>query len=336
MDYRTLGRTGVQVSPLCLGTDNYGNPTPEDEAIRIIDVALDGGINFIDTANSYGGGSGGESERVIGKALKANGRRDQVILATKVHYPVGPGPNDRGNSRLHILRACEESLRRLQTDCVDLYQTHRPAFDVPLDETLRALDDLVRAGKVRYIGSSTAPAWHVMEAIMVSELKGYVRFVCEQSPYNLLDRRIENELVPLCQRHGLGLITWSPLAMGMLAGRYARADAPPDDSRAVVRGGIYAERVTPRGVEVGNRFAALARDHGYDPAQLAVLWVKEQPGITAPIVGPRTLGQLRNLLPVLEMTLPAEVRAACDELAPPGSVVASFFNTAPWMKWRFV
>ena len=335
MDYRTLGRTGVQVSPLCLGTDNYGNPTPDDEALRIIDAALDGGINFIDTANTYGA-SGGESERIIGKALKANGRRDQVILATKVHYPVGPGPNDRGNSRLHILRACEDSLRRLQTDYIDLYQTHRPALDVPLDETLRAFDDLVRAGKVRYIGSSTAPAWHVMEAIMVSELKGYVRFVCEQSPYNLLDRRIENELVPLCRRHGLGLITWSPMAMGMLAGRYARADAPPDDSRAVVRGGIYAERVTPRGVEVGNRFAALARAHGYDPAQLAVLWVKDQPGVTAPIVGPRTLTQLRNLLPVLEMALPDELRAACDELAPPGGVVASFFNTAPWMKWRFV
>ena len=336
MDYRTLGRTGVQVSPLCLGTDNYGNPTPEDEAIRIVDAALDGGINLIDTANNYGSGYGGESERTIGKALKANGRRDRVILATKVYYPVGPGPNDRGNSRLHILRACEDSLRRLQTDCIDLYQTHRPALDVPLDETLRAFDDLVRAGKVRYIGSSTAPAWHIMEAIMVSELKGYVRFICEQSPYNLLDRRIENELVPLCRRHGLGLITWSPMAMGMLAGRYARADAPPDDSRAVVRGGIYAERVTPRGVEVGNRFAALARAHGYDPAQLAVLWAKEQPGITAPIIGPRTLDQLRNLLPVLDMTLPDEVRAACDELAPPGSVAASFFNTAPWMKWRFV
>ena len=333
MNYRTLGRSGLKISPLCLGTDNFANPTPEEEAARIIDLALDAGINIIDTSNSY---AKGECERIIGRALKANGRRDEVILATKFHYPTGTGPNDRGNTRHHLMRACEESLRRLQTDHIDLYQTHRPDFEVPLDETLRGLDDLVRAGKVRYIGSSTAPAWHVLEAIMVSEFKGYVRFTSEQSPYNLLDRRIENELVPMCQRHGLGLITWSPLAMGMLAGRYTSADAPPADSRIALRGGIYAERVTTRGVEVGNQFAALARARGFDPAQLAVLWVKEQPGISAAIVGPRTAEQLRNLLPVLEMSLSDEIRTDCDELVSPGSVVASFFNSAPWMKWKIL
>ncbi len=333
MDYRTLGRTGLQVAPLCLGTDNFVNPTPETEAIQIIERALDAGINLIDTSNNYGAG---ESERIIGKALHANGRRDEVILATKFHYPVGSGPNDRGNSRRHLIQACEDSLRRLQTDYIDLYQTHRPDFAIPLDETLRGLDDLVRAGKVRYIGSSTAPAWHVMEAIMVSELKGYVRFASEQSPYNLLDRRIENELVPMCQRHGLGLITWSPLAMGMLAGRYERADAPPTNSRAVLRGGIYAERVTAAGVTVGNQFAALASEHGLDPAQAAVLWVKDQPGITAPLIGPRTLAQLENLLPLLEQELPANLRNAADELVAPGGVVASFFNSAPWMKWKIL
>lgn len=333
MQYRTLGRSGLKVAPLCLGTDNFVNPTAEADALRIIDRALDAGINLIDTSNSY---KAGESERIIGKALQANGRRDQVILATKFHYPIGTGPNDRGNSRRHLIQACEDSLRRLQTDYIDLYQTHRPDFEIPLDETLRGLDDLVRAGKVRYIGSSTAPAWHVMEAIMVSELKGYVRFTAEQSPYNLLDRRIENELVPMCQRHGLGIITWSPLAMGMLAGRYHTADTPPSDSRAVLRGGIYAERVTQAGVAVGNRFAALAREQGYDPAQAAVLWVKDQPGITAPIIGPRTMEQLENLLPLLEQRLPDALRVAADELVPPGSVVASFFNSAPWMKWKIV
>lgn len=331
MDYRNLGRTGIKIAPLALGTDNFANPTPEDECVQIIEAALAAGINLIDTSNSY---AKGEAERVIGRALKANGKRDQVILATKVHYPTGPGINDRGNSRRHIVQACEASLQRLQTDYIDLYQTHRPALDIPLDETLRALDDLVTQGKVRYIGSSTAPAWHVMEALMTSEMKRYVKFVSEQSPYNLLDRRIENEMVPMCQAHGLSLLTWSPLAMGMLAGRYSSTDVPPTDSRAALRGGLYAERVTARGVAVGNQFAAMARQHGYDAAQLAVLWVKDQPGITAALIGPRTLAQLQHQLPVLEAKLPEAIREACDELAAPGSVIASFFNSAPWMRWK--
>ena len=333
MDYRLLGRTGVRVSPLVLGTDNFDNPTPEAEAARIIDTALDAGINLIDTANSY---RAGISEAMIGRALAANGRRDEVLIATKVHYPTGPGPNQQGNSRLHIIKACEDSLRRLQTDYIDLYQLHRPVMELPQDETLGALTDLVRQGKVRYIGSSTAPAWKVMEAIMVSELKQLARFVCEQPPYNLLDRRIENELVPMCQAHGLGIITWSPMAMGILAGRYADAAAYPADSRAQLRGGIYAERITRRGIEVGNAFVQLAADTGMTPAQLAVLWVKDQPGITAPIIGPKTVAQLAQLLPVLEMTLPDAVRRACDALVPPGHVAASFHNTAPWMKAKFV
>ncbi len=187
---------------------------------------------------------------------------------------------------------------------------------------------------MRYIGSSTAPAWKVMEALMVSELKGYVRFVSEQPPYNLLDRRIENELVPMCQAHGLGILPWTPLAMGVLAGRYADASAFPAGSRASLRGGIYAERVTARGVAVGNQFVQLANDHGIPPAQLAVLWVKDQPGITAPLIGPRTVEQLEHFLPVLEMQLDETIRLACDELVPPGSVAANFHNSAPWMKAR--
>ncbi len=330
MEYRILGRTGVKLSPLVLGTANFADPTPEVEAGQLLERAIDAGINLIDTGNSY---AAGESERIIGRALKQSGRRDQVLIATKAHYPVGAGPNDRGNSRLHLIKACQDSLERLQTDHIDLFQLHRPAFDIPLDETLGALDDLVRWGMVRYIGCSTHPAWKVQEAILLSEFKRYARFVSEQPPYNLLDRRIENELVPMCQANGLGIITWSPMAMGVLAGRYASIDFPAD-SRAALRGGIYAERVTSQGIEVGNRFVALARERGISASQLAVLWVKDQPGITAPIIGPRTAAQLEELLPVLEMTLDDETRAACDELVPPGSVVADFHNSADWMKMQ--
>lgn len=333
MDYRILGRTGVKVAPLCLGSDNFANPTPEAESIAIIDRATDAGINLIDTSNSY---AKGESERIIGRALAANGRRDQIMVATKVHYPTGPGPNDCGNSRLHLIKACEDSLRRLQTDHIDLYQLHRPSFELPIDETLSALTDLVRQGKVRYIGCSTTPAWKVMESIMASELKGYVRFVSEQPPYNLLDRRIENEMVPMCKEYQVGLLPWSPMAMGILAGRYADAENAPADSRATLRGGIYAERVTARGIEVGNKFVQLARDNGISPAQLAVLWVKDQPGITAPLIGPRTMEQLEHFLPVLDMRLSDQVREACDALVPPGSAVADFHNSAPWMKMQLV
>jgi 1-deoxyxylulose-5-phosphate synthase len=333
MEYRSLGRTGVKISALCLGGDNFGNPTSESESIAIINRSIDAGINFIDTSNSY---AKGESERIIGRALEQNGHRQQVLIATKAHYPVGPGPNDRGNSRLHLLSACEQSLRRLKTDYIDLYQLHRPSFDIPVDETLAALTDLVRQGKVRYVGSSTAPAWKVMESLMVSEMKGYVRFVSEQPPYNLLDRRIENELVPLSQAYGLGLLPWSPLAMGLLAGRYSEGSSYPADSRASMRGGIYADRITTRAILVGNKFVQLAQSVGMSPAQLAVLWVKDQPGITAPLIGPRTLGQLEHLMPVLEMSLDEALRAACDELVPRGSAVANFHNSAGWMQMQIL
>src|SRR5215211_7964902 len=181
--YRNLGRTGVQVSPICLGAMNFGGPTSEEDSVRIVDAAVDGGINFIDTANVY---NAGESERIVGQAFKQNGRRDQVVLATKAHGVMGPGPNDQGNSRYHLMRACEDSLRRLGTDHIDLYQIHRPSLEIPQDETLLALDDLVRSGKVRYIGCSTHPAWMVMEALMISERLGIARYISEQPPYNLL------------------------------------------------------------------------------------------------------------------------------------------------------
>jgi aryl-alcohol dehydrogenase-like predicted oxidoreductase len=329
MEYRMIGRTGIKVSPLVLGTDNFANPAPEGESARILDAAIEAGINLIDTSDSY---AQGECERIIGRALNAGGKRNRVLLATKVYYPTGPGPDDRGNSRAHIMKACEDSLRRLQTDCIDLYQLHRPDFTVPHEETLSALTDLVRQGKVRHIGSSTAPAWRVMEGLMISELNDFVRFVSEQPPYNLLDRRIENELIPMCRAHDIAVFSWSPMAMGLLAGRYTDPDSLPADSRAVQRGGIYAERLNRQAIETGRQFVRLANDYGISPARLAVLWVKEQAGITAPVIGPKTVEQLEHLLPVLTMKAPEGLFEACNRLVPPGSFVANFLNTSGWSK----
>ena len=333
MEYRPFGRTGVMVSPLCLGTLNFGGPTDERESLAIIEKAVAGGINCIDTANTY---NKGETERIVGRALKRMGNRDRVFLATKVFNTTGDGPNDRGVSRLHILRECENSLRRLQVECIDLYQLHRPSFEVPPDETLRALDDLVRAGKVRYIGTSTFPAWKIMEAIAISERLGLNRYVSEQPPYNLLDRRIENELVPLARAHGLAIIPWSPLAAGVLAGRYPVDGAMPEGSRGASGDQIYSDRITRAGAVVGEQLKAYAGRRGMTPAQLALLWVKEQPGITAPIVGPRTMGHLEAALSVMERRLDPEEAAFCDSLVPPGSSVADFHNTSGWMKKRAV
>jgi 1-deoxyxylulose-5-phosphate synthase len=328
MDYRYLGRTGVWVSPLCLGAMNFGDRTDAADSIRIIHAALDAGINIVDTANSY---NSGRSEEIVGQALQ--GRRANVILATKARTKVGPDRNDGGLSRRHIFQAVEDSLRRLNTDYIDLYQMHRPEPDVPIDETLGALTDLVRAGKVRYIGCSTHPAWMVMEALAVSERLNLARYVSEQPPYNLLDRRIENELVPLALKYRLALLPWAPLAQGLLAGRYPAGQALPPDSRAATQpSSIYAERIAARGIEAGQKFTALAQQVGKTPAQLGLLWCKDQPGITAPIFGPRTMEQLTDVLPVLEMTLTAEERAACDALVPPGGVVANFHNSSGWLK----
>lgn len=331
MEYRTLGRTGLKVSSLVLGTANFADPTPENEATEIVERAVDAGINLIDTGDNY---AGGECERYIGRALKKLGLRGRVLLGTKVHFPMGPGPNDCGNSRHHIIQGCEDSLRRLGTDYIDIYQIHRNDAETDQEETLEALNDLVRWGKVRYVACSTHPAWKVMQALAISQRRGFARYCLEQPPYNLLDRRIENELVPLCLDQGLGIIAWCPMAQGMLTGRYSSATAYPEDSRAGLRGGIYAERICSRGIEIGNEFVALAQRVGISPVQLAVLWVKDQPGITAPIIGPRTLDHLNDLLPVGDMALNEAVRKSCDELVPPGSVAADFHNSAEWMKMR--
>lgn len=327
MEYRRLGRTGVKVSALALGTANFGDPTHEEESGRILRRAIDAGINLIDTGNSY---ANGEAERIIGRALKEGGLRRQVCLSTKVFPPTGPRPNDRGSSRLHILQACQDSLDRLQTDYIDLYFIHRFDPDTHQEETLSALHDLVRSGRVRYAACSTYPAWRVMEALAISDQRGYVRYSCEQPPYNLLDRRIENELIPLCVEHDLGVIPWAPIAQGVLTGRYSDANDFPEGSRAAYRGGIYAERINQAGIDVGSRFVALAQEAGIPPIQLAVLWVKDQRGITAPIIGPRTIDHLEDYLPVGDMRLSDDLRRACDELVPPGTMVANFHNSAGW------
>ena len=333
MEHRLLGRTGVRVSPICLGTMNFGGPTPEKESLEIIARALDAGINFVDTANVY---TGGESERITGKALRDSGRRDQVVLATKVFVPVGPGINDQGGSRHHIIRACEDSLTRLGLDHIDLYQLHRPALDVAHDETLQAFDDLVRSGKVRYIGCSTHPAWKVMEALALSEKYSLHRYVSEQPPYNLLDRRIENELIPLCLEYHLAVLPWSPVAGGILTGRYRPDAKAPEGSRAANWGKRFATRVTDAGLSVADEVAKLAEARNMSASQLALLWVKDQPAVTAPIYGPRTMAHLEDALPVLDMVLADEDRAVFDALVPPGNAVADFHDSNNWYKGRLV
>jgi 1-deoxyxylulose-5-phosphate synthase len=330
MEYRQLGRTGVLVSPLALGAMNFGGPTGKEESIAIILRALAGGINFVDTSNSY---NNGESERLVGEALRQYGQRDQVFLATKVYNKTGEGPNDKGPTRFHMIKACEASLRRLQTDHIDLYQLHRPPLNMPQDETLRAFEDLVRAGKVIYIGCSTFPAWLIMEALSISERYGWVRYISEQPPYNLVDRRIENEIVPLCQRYGLAILPWSPLGGGILTGRYADGSVP-EGSRATHFGQLFRERITASARQVGIRVAEMAQERGLSAAQLALLWVKDQPGVTSPIIGPRTMGHLESFLPVLDMKLADADRPLFDALVHPGNAVADFYNSNDWMKAR--
>lgn len=329
MEYRALGRTGVQVSALCLGTMNFGARTGQTDSQRIIARAVETGINFIDTANIY---SGGESERIVGTAIGDIAGRDQLIIATKVFNPTGSGANDRGLSRMHIIRECENSLRRLNTDYIDLYQLHRADFRIPPDETLRALDDLVRHGKVRYIGTSTFPAWKVMEYLSESRASNLTRLVSEQPPYNLLDRRIENELVPLARDHGIAIIPWSPLAQGVLAGRYPSNTDFASDSRAAVHNPVWNERITEAGRKVGARLMEYAAERGTTAADIALTWVKDQPGITAPIVGPRTMEHLEVALAIADNHLNDEDRKFIDTLVPPGSAVSNFHNNSGWMK----
>ncbi len=328
MEYRSLGRTGVKVSSLCLGCMMFGGKTTPADSAAIIDRALDAGINFLDTANVY---SVGRSEEATGEALKRNGKRNGVVLATKVHGKMGPGPNDMNNTRRHIIEQCEASLRRLQTDWIDLYQIHRPQSDMPIDETLRAMDDLVRSGKVRYIGTSTFAAWQLVESRWASKEYALNRFVCEQPPYNLLDRRIERELLPMAQSYGIGTIPWSPLAGGLLTGKYSRDARPPEDSRYanIDANPMYRRRMNDAIWDVIEGLETIAKEKGVSLSQLSLAWVMHQPGVTSPIIGPRTMDQFEDNLKAVEVTITDDDRKAIDRVIRPGTHVSPYYE-ADW------
>ncbi len=325
MELRPLGRTGVKVSSLCLGCMMFGGKTNPDDSYAIIDKAIDQGVNFIDTANVY---SIGRSEEVTGEALTRNGRRNHVVLATKVHGVMGnEDPNMQGNSRRHIIEQCEASLRRLKTDWIDLYQIHRPQSDIPIDETLRALDDLIRAGKVRYIGSSTFSAWQLTEAYYVAKEMGTSRFICEQPPYNLLDRRIERELLPMAQTYGMAIIPWSPLAGGLLSGKYKRGEEPPEGARFADQSNpLYRRRLNDRIYDVIDGLQPIADEKGCTLSQLALAWVLHQPGVTAPIIGPRTMEQYDDNMKALDVEITDDDRKAINRIIRRGDSVAPFYE----------
>jgi aryl-alcohol dehydrogenase-like predicted oxidoreductase len=318
VEYRTLGSTGVRVSPLCLGAmmfGAWGNPDHED-SVRIIHRALDAGVNFVDTADVY---SSGESEEIVGKALK--GRRDQVVLATKVHGSMGDDPNERGNSRRWIVQECEASLRRLGTDWIDLYQIHRWDHDTDHDETLGALTDLVRAGKVRYLGSSTYPPSEIVAAQWVAEKRGRQRFVCEQPPYSMLVRGVEAEVLPVCRKYGMGVIPWSPLAGGWLSGGWRKGKEPPSSTRAQRLPQRYDLSIpaNQHKLEAAEALAQLAEEAGMSLIHMALAFVIRHPAVTAAIIGPRTMEQLESQLGSLDVQLDEAVLDRIDEIVPPGT-----------------
>jgi len=319
MDHRDLGSTGVKVSPLCLGAMMFGawGNTDHEDSIGIIHRALDAGINFIDTADVY---SRGESEEIVGKAL-AGGRRESVVLATKAHGTMGDDVNQFGNSRRWIVKEVEDSLRRLKTDWIDLYQIHRPEIDTDIDQTLGALTDLVSAGKVRAIGSSTFPAYQIVQAQWAAERRGRERFICEQPPYSMLIRRIEADVLPVCLQYGMGVIPWSPLAGGWLSGRYRKGgDSPGSSRRAQMIPSRYDMSLpgNQRKLEAAEALGELADEAGMPLIEMALGFVTSHPAVTAAIIGPRTMEQLESQLPALERTLSADVLDRIDEIVPPG------------------
>jgi aryl-alcohol dehydrogenase-like predicted oxidoreductase len=319
MEYRNLGRTGVQVSPLCLGTMMFGEwgNKDVDDSIRVIHRALDAGINFVDTADVY---SAGGSEEIVGKALK--GRRDDVVLATKFLMPMGTEPNHGGGSRRWIMTEVENSLRRLGTDHIDLYQVHRPSPTTDVDETLGALTDLVHQGKVRYIGSSSYSASQIVEAQVVSRERTLSRFVTEQPPYSILVRGIEEDILPTTQRYGMGTLTYSPLAGGWLSGTWRKDAAPTPTSTA--RPSARFDISTPanqRKLEIVDALATVAEEAGITLIELAIAFALNHPGVTSAIIGPRTMEQLESQLTGADLTLSTEVLDRIDELVAPGVTV---------------
>ena len=311
MEYTHLGRSGLLVSRLCLGTMNFGSRTAEAESHAIMDEALQLGINFFDTSNTYGGQRGeGITEQIIGRWLaQGGGRREQIVLATKVYGRMGEGPNERRLSAYHIRRACEESLRRLQTDHIDLYQMHHVDRDTPWEEIWQAMEQLVREGKVLYVGSSNFAGWHIAQANCLAAQRHFMGLASEQSLYNLVERTVELEVIPACRAYGLGLIPWSPLSGGLLGGVLQSKE----------EGRRASERVQERLAEHRNQIVAyetFCESLGVAPAAVALAWLLQQPAVSAPIVGPRTMAQLRGSMDALEIELPAEQLEQLDEIWP--------------------
>jgi aryl-alcohol dehydrogenase-like predicted oxidoreductase len=331
VEYRSLGRTGVQVSALSLGSMLFGGATTAADAARLVDMALDRGVNSIDTANVYGRGA---SEEAVGAALRRNGRRDRVVLATKVHARMDDDdPNAAGSSRRHVIEQCHASLRRLGVDHLDVYYVHRPSTTVPIDETLRALSDLVRDGKVRYIGASSFAAWQHLEALWVAKEYGLERFVVEQSPYSLLDRRVERELLPMAATYGSGVTVWSPLAGGMLTGKYRDGGTvggrlAGDDSEWVRR------HFVPAAFAVVDELVALAAETGRTPARLALAWTLARPEISSVVLGARTPGQLDEQLAALDVVLAPDELARLDAVSPPGRAIVPYYLDDDFADWR--
>lgn len=322
MNYRSLGETGIKVSAYCLGSMMFGkggNPD-HDECIRMIHKSLDAGINYIDTADAY---NHGESEEIVGKALK--GRRDSVVIGTKVFHPMGDDPNRRGASRRWITCAVEESLRRLQTDYLDLYQLHRPAPDTDIEETLSVMTDLMRAGKICAIGTSTFPAADIVRAQWVAERRGLARVRIEQQPYSILSRQIEREVLPACQRYGMGVSAWSPLAKGLLTGKYRKGQQQPDSLRAKHFPKLMSDEASLERIE---QLIPLAQDAGVSLTHMALAFVVAHPAIASAIIGPRTMTQLDDLLAGAEVTLSDDVLDRIDAIVPPGVDVAPLEGSA--------
>ena len=316
---RKLGRSGLQVSPLCLGAMNFGNEQfgcDEETSIGVISAYLDAGHNFIDTANVY---SGTKSEAIVGKAVK--GRRDSVVIATKAASPLGPGVYEGGTSRKHVMRAVEDSLRRLDTDYIDLYQMHRYDETVPMEETLSTLNDLVRAGKVRYIGVSNWPASQITEAAMITQVKGWEPLISLQPQYSILARDIEVEIVPVCQKFGLGIIPWSPLAGGMLTGKYKKGEEPVEGTRFAAPGPFQqvwrSRALSERNHAIMGAVLEEAGKLDLSPIALALSWNLSRPGVVSPIIGPKNVKQLEDNLAALDVTLPAESVERIDAASEP-------------------
>jgi aryl-alcohol dehydrogenase-like predicted oxidoreductase len=315
MDYINLGRTGLKVSRIILGTMTYGTSKwrdwvlDEDESRPFIQRALELGINFFDTADMY---SRGVSEEVLGRALRDFARRDEVIIGTKVHHPMGEGPNQRGLSRLHIMQAIDDSLRRLGTDYVDLYQIHRWDPETPIEETLDALNDVVKSGKARYIGASSMYAWQFAKSLYLADLHGWTRFVSMQNHYNLVYREEEREMLPLCRAEGIGVIPWSPLARGFLAGNRSRHEWG-ETVRSKTDGFAQSMYYEEADFEVAERAAQLAQQRGVTPAQIALAWMLHQDGVTAPIIGASKMSHLEQAVAALDIQLSAEEIASLEQ-----------------------